>query len=100
MRSAFASLTSRLVLITVALVALVSLLLGAATTLVLRGYLMGQLDGKVHGSLERAAQADVILPERRSGEPHRSIPIATETSVATVSARSPRASPDSVPPVR
>ena len=62
MRSAFASLTSRLVLITVALVALVSLLLGLATTLVLRNYLMGQLDGKVHSSLERAVQADVYGP--------------------------------------
>jgi len=54
MRSAFASLTSRLVLITVALVALVSLLLGLATTLVLRSYLMGQLDQKVQDSLVRA----------------------------------------------
>src|SRR6476659_3321388 len=54
MRSAFASLTSRLVLITVALVALVSMLLALATTLVLRTYLMDQLDGKVQGSLQRA----------------------------------------------
>lgn len=54
MRAAFASLTSRLVLITVSLVALVSLLLGLATTLVLRSYLTGQLDQKVHDSLERA----------------------------------------------
>jgi two-component system OmpR family sensor kinase len=59
MRTAFPSLTSRLVLITVALVALVSLLLGAATTLVLRSYLMGQLDDKVHASLELAIKAEV-----------------------------------------
>jgi len=54
MRTAFASLTSRLVLITVALVALVSMVLALATTLVLRSYLSGQLDAKVHDSLERA----------------------------------------------
>lgn len=59
MRTAFASLTSRLVLITVALVALVSLLLGLATTLVLRSYLMGQLDDKVQASLAIAVKAEV-----------------------------------------
>jgi len=54
MRATFASLTSRLVLITVVLVAAVSLLLGLATTLVLRSYLTGQLDQKVNDSLDRA----------------------------------------------
>ena len=54
MRSAFASLTSRLVLITVALVAVVSLVLGTATTLVVRNYLTDQLDQKVNASLHRA----------------------------------------------
>ena len=54
MRATFASLTSRLVLITVALVAVVCLLLGLATTLVLRSYLTGQLDQKVQASLDRA----------------------------------------------
>src|SRR3954453_18371502 len=54
MRATFASLTSRLVLITVVLVAAVSFLLGLATTLVLRSYLTGQLDPKVNDSLERA----------------------------------------------
>src|SRR5689334_10148796 len=59
MRTAFASLTSRLVLITVALVAVVSILLGLATTLVLHHYLMGQLDDKVRQSLNLAINAEV-----------------------------------------
>ncbi|HEX4686013.1 MAG TPA: HAMP domain-containing sensor histidine kinase [Nocardioides sp.] len=59
MRAAFPSLTSRLVLVTVGLVALVSILLGLATTLVLRNYLMGQLDDKVDASLQLAVRAEV-----------------------------------------
>jgi two-component system OmpR family sensor kinase len=69
MRAAFASLTSRLVLITVVLVALVSVLLGLATTLVLRSYLMGQLDQKVHDALTRAVRADVYGPNGPGGPP-------------------------------
>jgi len=65
----FASLTSRLVLITVALVASVSLLLALGTTLVLRTYLLNQLDAKVHGALERAAQADVFAAGGPGGPP-------------------------------
>src|SRR3954449_3385404 len=65
----FASLTSRLVLITVALVATVSLLLALGTTLVLRSYLLNQLDDKVHGALERAAQADVFSQQGHGAPP-------------------------------
>ena len=51
MRSAFASLTSRLVLTTVLLILVVSLLLGAATTLAMHSYLQDQLDQQVRQSL-------------------------------------------------
>ncbi|MCW2791473.1 MAG: ATPase, partial [Nocardioides sp.] len=50
----FASLTSRLVVTAVALVAIVSLLIGTATTLAVRSYLTDQLDEKVQGALSRA----------------------------------------------
>jgi two-component system OmpR family sensor kinase len=53
MRRALASLTSRLVLVTVALVAVVAVVLGLATTLILHGYLQRQLDEKVQASLQR-----------------------------------------------
>jgi two-component system OmpR family sensor kinase len=52
-RARFASLTSRLVLTAVGLVAVVSLLVAAATTLVMRDYLGGQLDDKVEAGYER-----------------------------------------------
>jgi two-component system OmpR family sensor kinase len=51
--SRFRSLTSRLVLTAVALVALVSLVAGTATTLAVRDQLLGQLDAKVHSSIRR-----------------------------------------------
>lgn len=51
--SRFRSLTARLVLVAVALVALVSILIVGATVLVMRSYLTGQLDERV----ESAAQA-------------------------------------------
>ncbi len=47
----FASLTSRLVVTAVLLVAVMSLLIGTATTLAMRGYLTGQLDDKVLASV-------------------------------------------------
>jgi two-component system OmpR family sensor kinase len=50
------TLTSRLVLTTVALVAVVSALLATATTLVMRDYLTDQLDAKVLRSTDRAAR--------------------------------------------
>src|SRR3954454_1199699 len=49
----FRSLTSRLVVTAVALVAVVSLLLGTITTWVLRGQLVDQLDQKVLASAHR-----------------------------------------------
>jgi two-component system OmpR family sensor kinase len=51
------SLTGRLVATAVALVALVSLLLAAATTAVLRSYLTGQLDRELHAASARALAA-------------------------------------------
>ena len=47
------TLTSRLVITAVGLVAVASLLLGGATALVMRGYLTDQLDAKVQASLDR-----------------------------------------------
>jgi two-component system OmpR family sensor kinase len=49
----FASLTSRLVLTAVALVALVSVIIGTTTALAVRSYLTGQLDDDVTASLRR-----------------------------------------------
>jgi two-component system OmpR family sensor kinase len=49
----FRSLTSRLVLTAVALVGLVSLVAGTATTHAVRDQLVGQLDSKVHSSIRR-----------------------------------------------
>jgi two-component system OmpR family sensor kinase len=53
LRTAFASLTSRLVLTTVVLVALVVVMIGAAATLALRSYLSDRLDEDVQASLQR-----------------------------------------------
>ncbi len=52
-----ASLTSRLVLTAVSLVALVSLLVGITTTLAMRSYLTNQLDNEVAAALDRALHA-------------------------------------------
>ena len=54
MRNAFASLTSRLVLTTVALVLLVSVVIGTVTTLAMRSYLTDQLDQNVQDALQNA----------------------------------------------
>ena len=51
----FRSLTARLVLTAVALVAVVSVLVAAATTLALRGQLLDQLDTKVVEAVQRAS---------------------------------------------
>ena len=50
MKQALASLTSRLVVTTVALVLLVSVLIGTVTTLAMRSYLTDQLDQKVQAA--------------------------------------------------
>jgi len=54
----FASLTSRLVMTAVALVAVISLLVGTATTLAIHSTLMGQLDHDVRSSFARAHDHD------------------------------------------
>jgi len=59
------SLTARLITMAVALVAVVCLLIAAATTLVLRSYLIDRLDGDVQRSLERVqmlVHGDVTPP--------------------------------------
>jgi two-component system, OmpR family, sensor kinase len=48
------TLTARLVVTAVALVAVVGVLVGASATLAMRSYLYGQLDDKVHAGLARA----------------------------------------------
>ncbi len=53
-RLAPASLTARLVLTSVLLVAVVSILIGMATALTLRAYLTQQLDNELRGAAERA----------------------------------------------
>jgi len=53
-----ASLTSRLVLTAVSLVALVSLLVGITTTVAMHSYLINQLDNEVAAALDRASHAD------------------------------------------
>ena len=62
-RGRFRSLTSRLVLTAVALVAVVSVLVGAATTLAMRGYLIDQLDNEV------AVASTASQPRRTPGAP-------------------------------
>ncbi len=56
--SRFASLTSRLVITAVALVAVVSLLIGTVTTLAIRSTLTDRLDREVQSSLQRASDHD------------------------------------------
>ncbi len=55
------SLTSRLVVTAVVLVAVVSVLVAGATAVAMRAYLTGQLDQKVVASAERAARGPVIV---------------------------------------
>jgi two-component system OmpR family sensor kinase len=63
------TLSSRLVITAVALVAVVSVLLGAATALAMRGYLTGQLDDEVRASLDRAQRSpDNPLLFHRGGD--------------------------------
>src|SRR5262249_12834015 len=57
MRNALASLTSRLVVTTVALVLLVSVLIGTVTTFAMRNYLTGQLDQQVRDSMSLTLRA-------------------------------------------
>jgi two-component system OmpR family sensor kinase len=61
-RSRFASLTSRLVLTSVLLVAVVSLLVGTATTVVMRDYLTDQLDEKILDAIDPRDRPDLPPP--------------------------------------
>lgn len=65
----FASLTSRLVLTAVALVAVVSLIIGATTALAMRSYLTDQLDDRVKSSLARAQVAPNFIAYGDVGGP-------------------------------
>jgi two-component system OmpR family sensor kinase len=62
------SLTNRLVLTAVGLVALVSILIAVATTIAMRDYLTDQLDDKVIGSTDRAGRGPGAMPPGM-GEP-------------------------------
>jgi two-component system OmpR family sensor kinase len=61
-RRHFASLTSRLVLTTVALALVVSVLIGTVTTFAVRAYLVDQLDQDVRDSLLRTSRALAVGP--------------------------------------
>ncbi|MBB6627107.1 HAMP domain-containing histidine kinase [Nocardioides sp. KIGAM211] len=63
MRNRFASLTSRLVVTTVVLVAVLSVLIGTATSLAMRNYLMDQLDSDIVSS------AKAITSDHDDGPP-------------------------------
>ena len=69
MRSRFASLTSRLVVTAVALVAVVCLLIATATTLAMRSSLTDRLDRDVRSSLGRASDSDDESAEPRGDRP-------------------------------
>ena len=69
------SLTGRLVITAVALVAVVSVLIGAVAALATRSYLIGQLDDDVRATLMRAENA----PSRRPGR-RRRCPTPTRTT--------------------
>jgi len=61
----FRSLTARLVLTAVALTAVVSLMIGTATTLLMRSSLTDRLDLDLRASLDRAAHRPGDTRERR-----------------------------------
>jgi two-component system OmpR family sensor kinase len=62
MRQAFASLTSRLVITAVLLVAVVTLLIAASATVALHSYLQDQLDHDVQGSLGQLPRGGFAAP--------------------------------------
>jgi two-component system OmpR family sensor kinase len=73
MRNALASLTSRLVVTTVALVAVVVLLIGVAATIALHSYLSDRLDSDVMTSLEQLPQGgggELQPPTDHDGDNH------------------------------
>ncbi len=87
----FTTLGARLVLTAVTLVAVVALLIGTVTTLVMRDYLTGQLDQKVEAAARprrRAVAAGRLPPTaRRPATP------AAPTSATRGRARSSRSLP-------
>ncbi len=72
------SLTSRLVVTTVALVALTALLIGTVTALAMRGYLYDRLDAQVSESVER-----LVRPPDRDGDLGRGPDLGTELGTVT-----------------
>ncbi|WP_110208285.1 sensor histidine kinase [Nocardioides daejeonensis] len=79
-----ASLTSRLVLTTITVAALVSVLIGVVTTLAVRAYLTDQLDDNVHASLQGAR----IFGVDTDGGPPRPGPVGGPgRDVASMTAR-------------
>ncbi len=72
-----ASLTSRLVVTAVALVLLVSLLIGTVATLAVRSYLLGQVDDDVRAALQRAeyvAASQFFVPCSTPAPPAGGVP--------------------------
>jgi two-component system OmpR family sensor kinase len=64
-----ASLTGRLIVTVVALVAVASLLVAATVTLVMGNYLTDRLDEKLHQSVDRAERAAAVFPDDGGGGP-------------------------------
>lgn len=64
------TLTWRLVMTAVALVAAVSVLLAAVTTLAMREYLNARLDAQVLGIAQRGGEVPGLAPRARPGEEH------------------------------
>ena len=62
------TLTARLVVTAVALVAVVGTLVAASATFAMRNYLTGQLDGKVHDALARADRGIRGVPSAREND--------------------------------
>ncbi len=112
----FRSLTARLVLTAVALVALVCLLIAGATTLAMRAYLNGRLDDEVReavartltdrpgpgdepgrftavGSLRANFPEGTVRPTATSSRPRATSHLTARISAATSSPRSTRSRP-------
>ncbi|HYU84521.1 MAG TPA: HAMP domain-containing sensor histidine kinase [Kribbellaceae bacterium] len=67
----FSSLTSRLVLTAVLLVAVVALLIGTVTTVAMHGFLQGRIDDQVRAQLERGVPGAGLPP----GDPDDAMPV-------------------------
>ena len=80
MRSFFASLTARLVLTVVALVVVVSVLIGAAATLAMHNRLMGQVDGRLRDAVHQPGLGP-DPDDDRQGAPRLNTPPGTVVAV-------------------